>query len=100
MAESLRDAALAYTARNWAVFPLVERDKIPAVQGGFKAATVDGDQVRQAWAHRPSLNVGVATGSASGGLVVIDLDVDPGKGEDGVATLREWEREHGGLPRR
>lgn len=98
MAESMLDAALACVRRNWAVFPLVERDKIPAVQGGFKSATSDEDQVRQAWAHRPSLNVGIATGGASRGLVVIDLDVDPAKGEDGVATLRDWEREHGSLP--
>ena len=39
--ESLKDAALSYAARGWSVFPLVERDKIPAVKGGFKVATDD-----------------------------------------------------------
>lgn len=96
--ESLKDAALSYAARGWSVFPLVERDKIPAVKGGFKVATDDAGQIAAMWDHRPSLNVGIATGTASRGLVVIDLDVDDARGEDGVATLREWEREHGELP--
>lgn len=96
--ESLKDAALSYAARGWAVFPLVERDKVPAVKGGFKVATDDADQIEAMWEHRPGLNVGIATGTASRGLVVIDLDVDDLRGEDGVATLREWEREHGELP--
>lgn len=92
------EAAVDYVKRGWAVFPLVERDKIPAVQGGFKAATHDLEQIEAAWRVRPSMNVGIATGSASNGLVVIDLDVDPNKGEDGLETLRLWEREHGDLP--
>lgn len=98
MDESLRDAALSYVSRHWAVFPLVERDKIPAVKGGFQAATVDADQIAQAWEHRQNMNVGVATGSMSRGLVVIDLDVDEAKGEDGLETLHDWERVHGELP--
>ncbi|MEG2934801.1 MAG: bifunctional DNA primase/polymerase, partial [Gordonibacter sp.] len=98
MAESLKDAALSCVARNWAVFPLVERDKIPAVKGGFQAGTVDADQIGQAWEHRQNMNVGVATGSMSRGLVVIDLDVDEAKGENGLDTLHEWEREYGELP--
>lgn len=93
-----RDAALDYAKRGWAVFPLVERDKIPAVQGGFKAATHDLEQIEAAWDVRPSMNVGIATGTMSNGLVVIDLDVDPMKGEDGLETLRLWEKEHGELP--
>lgn len=94
----LKTAALDYQSRGWAVFPLVERDKIPAVQGGFKAATHDREQIELTWQARPKLNVGIATGSASNGLVVIDLDVDPMKGEDGLETLRLWEKEHGELP--
>lgn len=98
MADSLLDAALSCAARDWAVFPLVERDKIPAVRGGFKAATVDADQIERAWGHRPGMNVGIATGSASRGLVVIDLDVDEARGENGLDALHEWEHEHGELP--
>lgn len=94
----LEDAALEYAKRGWAVFPLAEKDKIPAVAGGFKVATVDAEQIELAWAHRPQMNVGIATGSMSGGLVVIDLDVDPTRGEDGLETLLDWEAEHGKLP--
>lgn len=94
----LSDAALSYAERGWAVFPLAERDKVPAVKGGFKVATDDAEQVSAAWGHRPQMNVGIATGTASGGLVVIDLDVDDMRGEDGIATLRAWESEHGELP--
>lgn len=92
------DAALEYAARGWAVFPLVERDKVPKVAGGFKVATTDAEQIRAMWERFPQCNVGIATGSMSGGLVVIDLDVDDERGKDGNAVLRAWEREHGELP--
>lgn len=98
MAEEMLEAALSYARRGWAVFPLVEGDKMPAVKGGFKVATDDEGQLREAWSRRPLMNVGVATGTASGGLVVLDFDVDDERGEDGVAALLAWEREHGGLP--
>lgn len=89
------DAALSYAERGWAVFPLVERDKVPAVRGGFKDADTDPEWVAEVWRQRPRCNVGIATGNS---LMVIDLDVDDEQGEDGVATLRAWEREHGELP--
>lgn len=89
------DEALAYARRGWAVFPLVERDKIPAVKEGFKAATCDTETISSFWSKRPNCNIGIATGNS---LMVIDLDVDDEQGEDGVATLRAWEREHGELP--
>lgn len=94
----MKEAALECASRHWAVFPLVERDKVPAVAGGFKVATTDAEQIALAWDVRPDMNVGIATGGPSRGLVVIDLDVDDERGEDGVATLRAWEAEHGELP--
>lgn len=94
----MRDAALSYAARGWAVFPLVERDKIPAVKSGFKAASDNAEVIEAWWDAHPSHNVGIATGSVSRGLVVIDLDVDEARGENGLDTLHEWEREYGELP--
>lgn len=96
--EGFLDAALSYAKRGWCVFPLVERDKTPAVSGGFTVATVDEEQIRMAWERRPGMNVAIATGAMSGGLLVIDLDVHPEKGEDGTDVLWAWEREHGELP--
>lgn len=43
----------------------------------------------------PSLNLGIITGRASGGLLVIDVDRH---GADGAAFMREFEAEHGRLP--
>lgn len=92
------DAALEYAARGWAVFPLAEGQKVPAVKGGFKVATTDPEQIKAAWGHRPNFNIGIATGEVSGGLIVIDIDVDPDKGEDGMERLRTWEITNGDLP--
>lgn len=105
MADSMKECALAYATRKsdpWAVFPLAERSKVPAIAGGFTNATTDTDTIEGAWNYRPNMNIGIATGGMSGGsrgaLVVIDLDVDDVKGEDGLETLHEWERENGELP--
>ena len=95
---ALGEAAASYGARGWAVLPLRRRDKVPAIRGGCKSASDDEVQIRAWWSANPEDNVGIATGGSSLGLVVIDLDVDDAKGEDGMATLRAWEREHGELP--
>lgn len=93
------DAAVSY-ARDYgiAVFPLWPRAKEPKVRHGHKDATTDVDQIAQAWDYDPDMNIGGAMGQASGGVCVIDLDVDDDKGKDGIAVLKEWEREHGALP--
>jgi len=92
------DAALEYAKRGLAVFPLAEGTKIPCIQGGFKQATTDEEQIKLFWSVRPRCNIGVATGGMSNGLVVIDVDLDNDKGEDGYITLKAWESEHGELP--
>lgn len=90
------EAVLGYTSRGWAVFPVRYRSKEPDCPNGFKDAVTDGGAAAEYFGSRLS-NVGVATGAASGGLLVIDLD-DHGGGESGMDRLSEWEREHGPLP--
>lgn len=98
MAQSMLDAALEYAARGWAVFPLAEGTKVPCIQGGFTQATTDAEQIRAFWSARPMCNIGIATGGMSNGLVVVDVDLDNDKGEDGYVALKSWEAEHGELP--
>lgn len=91
-------AAVAYAERGWAVFPLIARDKVPAIHGGCRSALADPVQARAWWSANPRHNVGIACGAVSDGLVVIDIDVDESEGEDGRETLARWEDEHGALP--
>jgi len=92
---SLLDAALAYAARGWPVFPLTPGGRVPLPgTHGFKDASVDPEQVRAWWAEHPGANIGIRTGKDS----IIALDVDRhGKG-DGEASLAALELEHGPLP--
>lgn len=95
---SLGQYALAYANMGMAVFPLVQKSKNPATKNGFLDATTDPGQIQKWWKKHPDYNIGIATGRMSGGLVVIDLDIDKEKGKFGNETLREWESEHGRLP--
>lgn len=89
------DAALSYARLGLAVFPLVEGAKNPATAKGFKNASTDEKTVRTWWMRNPNYNIGIACGN---GTMVIDLDVDEAKDEDGTATLRKWEDDNGKLP--
>ena len=95
---ALGEAAAALAGAGFSVLPLQRAGKAPAIKGGCRAASSDPAQVDAWWAASPWSNVGVACGAASGGLVVIDVDVDGETGEDGMATLAAWEGEHGALP--
>jgi len=86
---TMLDAALAYAFQGLAVFPLTPRDKVPAIpkaEGGqgFKDATKDAAVIHGWWTRWPDANVGIATGAASG-LVVLDVDGPEGKAS--FATL-------------
>jgi len=101
--------ALWYANLGWAVFPVhsvVEgvctcrkgRDcgdpgKHPRTRHGFKDATKDAAKIRRWWKQWPDANVGIATGSESG-LVVIDVDPEKGGGE----SLRLAQERRGTLP--
>lgn len=87
--------ALAYVNHGFAVFPLKPNDKTPLTAHGLKDATTDPSQVQWFWSRHPNANIGIATGSASGGLLVIDEDVDETKGIDGKQTLQDWLSDRG-----
>lgn len=81
------DAADFYVSLGWKVLVLAAGSKVPAIKGGagFKDATDDSATVDK-WAKTyPKANIGVATGSSSG-IIVIDIDPRNG-GFDSVAKL-------------
>lgn len=94
----MKEWVLHYAEMGLAVFPLVCRDKVPAVVGGCKVATTERTTIERWWDKNPQYNIGIATGNKSSGLVVIDLDVDKNKGIDGYDVLRDWQNKHGKLP--
>lgn len=90
---ALIDHALQYAARDWRVFRLKSRSKIPFKgTAGFKDATTDKAAIERWWAETPDANIGIATGAS--GLVVLDAD-----GPDGLAQLQALAAPHGGIPR-
>lgn len=89
-----KEWALKYAALGFAVFPLKPHTKVPATPDGFKSATTDIEQIKSWWRAAP-YNIGIATGAASGNLLVIDLDIDKDKGKDGKRAAMQWLKEHG-----
>jgi len=90
-ANDLLGAALAFAGDGLPVFPCKPRGKRPLVEGGFKAATVNTEQIRKWWAEWPTANIAIPTGAVSG---FVALDIDPG-GDDSLAELT---RQYGPLP--
>lgn len=88
----LGHAALALAAKGLAVFPVWPRTKNPFSSHGVKDATTRPEPIRGWWGAKPDLNVAIATGAVSG-IWVLDVD-----GDEGEATLRGLEAEHGALP--
>nr|WP_288976580.1 bifunctional DNA primase/polymerase [uncultured Blautia sp.] len=95
--------ALAYAKMGLAVFPVCAWGsnpndfKRPLTGKGLIEATTDPETIKKWWKKWPKANIAIATGSRSGGIIVIDLDVKEEKGIDGRETLRSWEKEHGNL---
>lgn len=95
---SMYDAAIEYVKKGFAVFPLKYRDKVPLTRNGCKDATTDAAQIKAWWQQHPNANIGLATGSVSQNVFVIDLDIDEDRGIDGYHSLEDWQREHGDFP--
>jgi len=106
-AKRVLTAALLYASRGLRVFPChgtteghctcgkakcASPAKHPLIRKWQKQATTDEDKIRRWWAQWPWANVAIATGEASG-LVV--LDADPRHG--GHESLELLERQHGPL---
>lgn len=91
-------AAKEYAEAGIAVIPVNPKTKSPYTNHGSKDASRDPRQIDLWWKKYPDANVGIATGEINAGLIVIDLDVDPNKGIDGVHELMEWESKNGKLP--
>lgn len=92
--DTMLDCAIRYANLGLAVFPLIPKDKRPLTKNGFKDATTDTKQIEQWWHQNPNANIGIATGAVSGGLFVIDCDVDEEKGKDGYHTFLDWVDDH------
>ncbi len=101
----LPDAALAYAARGWRVFPVYgisadgtctcarehcgDAGKHPRTRHGVHDATTDTARIERWWTKWPHANIGIATGN---GLIVLDVD-----GARGRETISALQREHGVL---
>ena len=101
-----KEWALYYGGLGLAVLPLkspgMPRQKNPGKEPltahGVLDATTDRKTISEWWDRYPDANIGIATGSRSGGLVVIDLDIDEARDLNGYEVLKEWQQEHGKLP--
>jgi Bifunctional DNA primase/polymerase, N-terminal len=92
------EMAMEYAGRGWHVFPLHTPDergcscrhdcpspgKHPRTIHGLHDATTDPHQIELWWRMWPTANIGIATGAASG-LVVIDIDPRNGGDESMLA---------------
>lgn len=103
---SLKSWALRYAEKGFAVYPCYPKTK--AVLKGIefdgkdmpdgRHPTTDLTQIEAWWTANPNYNVGIATGSISRGLVVIDVDMNPFKKKEGDISRNNWELDHGKLP--
>jgi len=84
-APSVLEAALAYAARGWPIFPCDSQTKAPLTKNGLHDASTNPSAIRAWWRHWPEAMVAAPTGPAIGAWV---LDVDePAATEAAFASL-------------
>jgi putative DNA primase/helicase len=107
--KSRRVRALQYAARGYRVLPMhwvkdgrcgcskrsaCDRPgKHPMTKHGVNDASMDRDQIRAWWKETPDANIGIATGSEAG-ILVLDID----RRNNGKETLARLIKELGPLP--
>ncbi|MCK5021427.1 MAG: bifunctional DNA primase/polymerase [Candidatus Peribacteraceae bacterium] len=87
----MKDKILELVSKGWRIFPVKPGEKLPATAHGVKDATLSRDKIFNWW-ETVKFNVGIATGTASG-IVVLDVD-----GPAGCDSLKLLEEEFGTLP--
>jgi putative DNA primase/helicase len=75
MQQSLLSMAQDYINQGYSIFPILPRDKRPATKSGFKDASQDPGQIKEWFGGKSEFGIGIATGAASG-VVVVDIDID------------------------
>ena len=90
MDKTMKQCALEYADMGLAVLPIkppriggTAPGKMPYISEWQHKASTDRKQIDDWWTRWPDANIGIATGCISGGLVVIDLDIDKDRGIDG-----------------
>lgn len=89
------EQALALAAQGFHVFPVIEGQKLPAIEAWQNRATTDPEQIRRWWLDPvmgwdQGFNIGICTTryGADEALLVVDVDNKNGKrGDDELITL-------------
>ncbi len=83
----MKDAALAYAAKGWPIFP-ANAQKAPYTENGVLDATTNPQKIEEMWARWPNANIALDVGGAS----MMVLDLDPGH------SMEELEKNVGPVP--
>lgn len=90
MDNEIYKAAIEYANRGLAVLPVNPRNKHPYLKHGVNQASKNLQTIKGWWDKWPNANVAIACGNISGGLVVIDQDIDEATGKDGITEFKKW----------
>jgi hypothetical protein len=103
MSTTMLAAALTYANhRSWHVFPVPPNEKKSYKSAGHSngakwGMTKNAEQITRDFNRWPDAGVGVPTGIINN-IFVLEADTAEGHDVDGIANLRELERQHGALP--